>query len=296
MPLLDPGSPSGSSTSSKRTAYFTIEPAETKDARRLVDIEFQAFENERANQQLSFRDYTKPAHFKRSVDLYTTALKQINPNAPPTKRPRRAAGPVSRTSFLKITDSETGEIVSFAKTELKAYSLAELHQPLDIGHEGEPCMNRDWFGLNERLRREYMGLRKHCCKFAGADGCDRYIDPGVDIGMLATQPCHQHEGAGSMLLDAVLTEADNLGIEVYLEGTDTARPLYEKFGFVAVKEIRFNPADYGLRDVPRERQTVMVRGALDVGGVRQPVDDWEATVAQAEADVLGAQAALGLAL
>lgn len=106
--------------------------------------------------------------------------------------------------------------------------------------------------------------------------------------MLATQPCHQHEGAGTMLLDTILREADDLGVEVYLEGTDTAKPLYEKHGFVAVNEVRFDPAQYGVYDIGRERQTVMVRGALGKDGARRKVRSWEVAVAQGRAGVQSA--------
>jgi N-acetylglutamate synthase-like GNAT family acetyltransferase len=40
--------------------------------------------------------------------------------------------------------------------------------------------------------------------------------------MLATEPKHQHNGAGTMLLEEILAEADDAGVEVYLEATDTA--------------------------------------------------------------------------
>ncbi|KAK1051752.1 hypothetical protein LTR74_016680 [Friedmanniomyces endolithicus] len=249
MPLLDPGSPSGSSTSSKRSAYYMIERADSEDARRLVDIEFQAFENERANQQLSFRDYTKPEHFERSVELYTTAINSYPNIGSPLKRPQA----YSRVSFLKVTDTETSYVVSFAKTEFKQYTLQELQSPADTGHAHEPRMNREWFALNERLRREY------------------------------------HNGAGTMLLDVILAEADESGLEVYLEGTDTAKPLYEKHGFVAVNEVRFDPAEYGVCDIGMERQTVLVRGALGRDGVRRGVRSWEVAVARAEMAVLKAR-------
>ncbi|TKA81184.1 hypothetical protein B0A55_02626 [Friedmanniomyces simplex] len=264
MPMLDAGSPSSSSTSSKRSADYVIERADSEDARRLVDIEFQAFDNERANQQLSFRDYTKPDHLERSVELYTTAINSYPNIGLPLKKPQA----YSRVSFLKVTDTETADVVSFAKTEFKQYTLQEIQSPADVGHEHEPRMNRDWFALNERLRREYVGLAKHCY-----------------IGMLATQPCYQHNGAGTMLLDIILTEADESGLEVYLEGTDTAKPLYEKHGFVAVSEVRFDPAEYGLYDIGKERQTIMVRGALGKDGVREEVRSWDAAVAQAESAV-----------
>ena len=86
-----------------------------------------------------------------------------------------------------------------------------------------------------------------------------------------------------MLLNTILREADELGVEVYLEGTDTAKPLYEKHGFFAVNEVRFDPAQYGVHDIGRERQTVMVRGALGKDGVRRKVRSWDVAVAQAKA-------------
>lgn len=96
--------------------------------------------------------------------------------------------------------------------------------------------------------------------------------------MLATQPQHQHHGAGTMLLDVILAEADDAGVEVYLEATDTAKPLYEKHGFVAVKELRFNPAEYGVVGLGIERQTIMVRGAMGGDGARRPVRTWDEAV------------------
>jgi hypothetical protein len=172
MPLMDPGSPSSSSTSSKRTAFFAIEAVETKDVRRLVDIEFQAFENERTNQQLSYRDYSKPEDFERSVAMYTAAIRSQQSSRSAVKRSRQAAAaPSSKVSFLKVTDTETGEIVSFAKMEVKAYSMAELRSPPDVGHESDPKMNREWFALNEVRRREYMGTAKHCCRLSIAVLC-----------------------------------------------------------------------------------------------------------------------------
>ena len=172
--LIDEYSSTDSPTSNRIAAHLVISPATVHDVRRLVDIEFHAFEDERINQQLSFRDYKKPEHFERTVSAYTKATD--NPNSlilqpKHASRPRsdsKALEPVmstSRVRLLKVTDTETGEILSFVKTEIRQYSYQELLQPADLGHEGEPQMNRDWFALNERLRRQYVGLAKHCCKF-----------------------------------------------------------------------------------------------------------------------------------
>jgi len=159
-----------------RTKSFVISPAQIEDVRRLVDIEFHAFENERANQVLSYRDYKKPAHFERAVAAYVKAVEaaQVQASIPKTPRQRsdsilEPSRPQSKVNFWKVTDTESGEIISFAKTEFKRYDLEELRSPADTGHEGEARMNRDWFALNEQLRRDYIGFAEHCCKHA-ADG------------------------------------------------------------------------------------------------------------------------------
>lgn len=104
-----------------------------------------------------------------------------------------------------------------------------------------------------------------------------------DIAMLATAPKHQHKGAGTMLLEEILEEADAAGVEVYLEGTNTAKPFYEKHGFEPITELRFNPGDYGVEGIGIERQTVMVRGALGRDAVRQNVRPFQVAKAHANA-------------
>ena len=106
-----------------------------------------------------------------------------------------------------------------------------------------------------------------------------------DVGMLATEPKYQHNGAGTMLLEEILREADNAGLEVYLEATDTAKPLYEKHGFEEITELRFEPSEYGVKGLGIERQTVMVRGALGRHGERMAVRSWDVAVAHAKADL-----------
>lgn len=82
-----------------------------------------------------------------------------------------------------------------------------------------------------------------------------------------------------MLLEQILADADNAGVECYLEATDTAKPLYERHGFITVNELRFEPARYGVYGFKTERQTIMVRGALKANGVRSEVRSWPAEAA-----------------
>lgn len=92
--------------------------------------------------------------------------------------------------------------------------------------------------------------------------------------MLATHPSHQHRGAASALMTELVAEADALDLEIYCEATKTGRPLYEKYGFVAVETLRFDPSEYGVFGLGVETQTVMIRGRVGEDGVRR-VGEWE---------------------
>ncbi|EGP87112.1 unnamed protein product [Zymoseptoria tritici ST99CH_3D7] len=244
--IIDDHSPSVSPTRRARSSSFAVTMAKPRDCPRLVDIEFCAFANERTNHLLSYRDPHQKADSERAVRCYRSLLRRNN---------RRAGSSI--VSFRKVTDTTTGKIISFAKTEFKAYTEEELASRPDTGHEGESRMNRDWFALNEKWRRAYVGTRRHCY-----------------LGMVATQPAYQQRGAATMILEPILGDADAEGVECYLEATSTAKPLYERHGFVAVGELSFDPAAYGVFGYKVETQTVMVRGALDSRGVRQEVTPW----------------------
>ena len=293
-------------TFSAKGRHFAIVPAKLPDARRLVDIEFHAFESNQVNQILSYRDYKKASHFERSVRLYEDAMSSpLQPTQSKHEgRPRADSrfdhceqpGMQPGVEFSKVVDTQTQEIVSFAKVEMKTYTLAELRSPPDAGHEGEARMNQDWFALNERLRREYVGLREHCCVslfhsffLICVYSCFPSYSPRAltdaspsltDIGMLATAPLHQHHGAGTLLLRRILAAADAAGVEVYLEATDSAKRLYERHGFEEVTELRFDPAAYGVKGLGVERQTVMVRAAL---GSAEGVRSWDDAAAETRA-------------
>jgi GNAT superfamily N-acetyltransferase len=69
--------------------------------------------------------------------------------------------------------------------------------------------------------------------------------PQVMLESLVTLPDHHRRGAGSMLLEWGIAEADRLGVITYLEGSDNGAPLYRKFGFEPVSDIKFDTRKYG---------------------------------------------------
>ncbi|MCJ1311538.1 hypothetical protein MMC25_005211 [Agyrium rufum] len=84
-----------------------------------------------------------------------------------------------------------------------------------------------YYGLMEG-RRKVMGGRKH-----------------VLINFLDIAPGHQRRGIGSVLLKHVLSIADDLGLESYLEATPEGEGLYRKLGFEHVDTLTFPREPFG---------------------------------------------------
>ena len=60
-------------------------------------------------------------------------------------------------------------------------------------------------------------------------------DDMADLELVATDPAHQGKGAGSQLMRWGLVQADEQGVEAYLEASPEAVALYEKLGFREVE-------------------------------------------------------------
>ena len=82
------------------------------------------------------------------------------------------------------------------------------------------------------------------------------------LNTLATHPDHHRKGAGTILLQWGLQKADELNLEMYLDSTTIARPLYEKHGFEVKKMIEFDRVPWGGEGV--DRHWCMVRKAKPV--------------------------------
>lgn len=65
-----------------------------------------------------------------------------------------------------------------------------------------------------------------------------------------------------MLVRWGLEEADRYHLPAYLEASEQGRPLYERHGFKARKEVWFDLAKYGGGE-GKERNTLMIRDAVE---------------------------------
>ena len=64
----------------------------------------------------------------------------------------------------------------------------------------------------------------------------------ADLDIVATLPEYQGRGAAGELIRWGINKADEAGLEVYLEASPPAVPVYEHYGFTTVDT--FTPSDF----------------------------------------------------
>ncbi|EXK77166.1 hypothetical protein FOQG_18120 [Fusarium oxysporum f. sp. raphani 54005] len=123
--------------------------------------------------------------------------------------------------YIKVVDPKAKDgqgrprIAAFAKWDTATPEVRGPRYPPWV--EDMPIQDCDAFLKRlERSRLQAMGGQKE----------HYYLD------MLATHPEYQRRGAGSMLIKWGCDLADENGVEVYVDASKDAAPLYWKFGFV----------------------------------------------------------------
>jgi GNAT superfamily N-acetyltransferase len=146
--------------------------------------------------------------------------------------------------FLKVVDLSTGEMIAGAKWNLYPHGNSEedLEKIFDRSDITDPRHKRIFDEYLDPSRREIMGTKPH------------YI-----LQLLFTHPEHYRRGAGAMLIRWATQMADGLGLECYVESSIDGRNLYEREGFVGVKEKKFEMEEFGREDLGIDINCIMVR-------------------------------------
>ena len=141
-----------------------------------------------------------------------------------------------------IRDSETGEIISALR-----YSFVPFDNSESWKHRSEgPVPPADLFnaellayadGTQFQKRVEHMGNRAF-----------------IHVHALYTSPKAYRRGAGSMMMQYAVEQAEKYNLPMFLLATRLGKSLYVKFGFESKEEVVFN-----IKDGVTETQTVMVR-------------------------------------
>ena len=150
------------------------------------------------------------------------------------------------TTYLKITDTDTGAIVAGAKWCV---------------YEEEPVRPErlmvDWYGeegsaeraFAQELLDEFHGRRvkrmkgPHCCMDAllyldNTTILELWTERCAVLDLCFCSPTHQHQGVGTQLVQWGTRKADEMGLQAFVEGTLTARRLYEKNDFVVTENVK----------------------------------------------------------
>ncbi|KAI4103515.1 MAG: hypothetical protein LQ339_004240 [Xanthoria mediterranea] len=122
------------------------------------------------------------------------------------------------TTFLKITDTDTGEMIAQAK-----WNIYDGEVPEAVELDGD-----FWAGEEEKeyaryLFREYLVPRRAAIEDSGGHL--------VSLDILTVDPKHQRRGAGRMLVEWGTAIADKMGVAAVVEASKYGMPLYQSAGF-----------------------------------------------------------------
>jgi GNAT superfamily N-acetyltransferase len=139
--------------------------------------------------------------------------------------------------YIKAVDTSTGDIMAVAKWNfyLREQTPEELDRSLHIPSPGAA----DYVASKAPILKHLIGGRR---EFMGSK-------PYIYLSILATEPKYHRRGAGGKLVEWAVKQADELGLETYLESSPEAKLLYERWGFKVVKEVKFDMNRFGRPDL-----------------------------------------------
>lgn len=86
-----------------------------------------------------------------------------------------------------------------------------------------------------------------------------------------THPDYRRQGVAQKILDWGIKKADELGLEIFLEATPPSKPLFEKQGFVVIKENITTPETDDPDDAKRWKEMEEKVGPLNFWLMWRPV-------------------------
>ncbi|KAL8698018.1 MAG: hypothetical protein Q9224_002048 [Gallowayella concinna] len=169
----------------------------------------------------------------------------------------------SWTTFLKVTDTDTGEMIAQAK-----WSIFDGVAPEDMELDGDY-----WEGDEEKEYARYMfweflGPRRAAIKASGGKLVCKFsrLSICVPSDTLTVDPKHQKRGAGRLLVKWGTAVADEMGVPAVLGASKYGIRLYESEGFEVMHHYVVElPAKWAGRDT--QKAVWMVRPPRQIGEV-----------------------------
>ncbi|KAI4227209.1 MAG: hypothetical protein L6R36_002586 [Xanthoria steineri] len=155
---------------------------------------------------------------------------------------------------FKIVDLSSNTIVSYASWDIPRPAVPG-GEALDDESAQRPPKAIYPEGCNLEMIEEFYQERDRIAK-SHVNKTQDYI-----LRVLFTHPGYQSRGLASIMLRRMLDSIDAERRRCYLEATPAGYPLYLKFGWKVVDEVRTDLAKYGAKDAPVELTPCMMRDA-----------------------------------
>ena len=212
---------------------INVAPAEDADMDRVFEIACIAFDR---NEPLW--DVMWPAHWQESGRQKGAA------------RMRAIRDTTPSTTYLKAVDEETGVIMGMAKWNFfsDASHATNLDTPQPAGDHWETEDESSYAAVMTQL---FLTERNAAIKKSGGHL--------VSLDILTIDPAYQRRGVGDALVKWGTKLADDMGVEAVVESSVFGRGLYEKNGFVFVKDVVMRAPDAKWKDKAEGRIAWMVR-------------------------------------
>jgi len=133
------------------------------------------------------------------------------------------------TTFVKVTDTSTGEMIGMAKWNIYKGVVPEETRQLS----GNYWDSENAKELAEWNSNTYLLPRRRAIRESGGNL--------VSLDLMCVDPAHHFRGAGSMLMEWGVSIADKMGVEAVVESSVYGRRLYEKFGFIMQEHVTMEP-------------------------------------------------------
>lgn len=200
------------SAMSKRTTDITVVQAHAEDAAELFAVASEAFGTWEPAWAAFFNSHWTEKGRKLGAERYVAAMKKND-----------------HAMYHKAVDTSTGKVVGF--------SIWGVFKNRNLEEISDTSPNSYWENTEDaKYARTIMSnILKRRQGFVEACGRN-----AVHLNTLAVLPEYQGMGIGRKLMAWGVEQADVLGFPSWVEASVPGRPLYEKYGFVVVKDLTLN--------------------------------------------------------
>ncbi|KAA6412761.1 MAG: hypothetical protein FRX48_03753 [Lasallia pustulata] len=161
------------------------------------------------------------------------------------------------STYLKVTDTGTGEIVAGAKWCV-----------YDKDPNRSAVLTVDWYGDEGSEDRAYA---QYLIDEFNGRRTERMKGSYCLLDICFCNPTHHRRGAGAQLVKWGCDRADEMGVQAFVEATLTGRRLYEKHGFVVTEAVDLKAERWP--DRPLIQYLFMHRPARGKGNGKVTEDD-----------------------